>query len=114
MYKALILDNTSIDEGFLFENVVAQELRANGHALKYNTFSNEQTKKSYSIDFFLESNRKICPIEVKSSNYTAHKSLDEFCKKYHQYIDKKIVVYSKNFKIDNDVIYLTIYMVMCL
>ena len=114
LYKALILDNTSIDEGFLFENVVAQELRANGHALKYNTFYNDNSNKAYSIDFFLESNRKICPIEVKSSNYTAHKSLDEFCKKYHQYIDKKIVVYSKNFKIENDVIYLPIYMVMCL
>jgi len=41
-------------------------------------------------------------------------SLDEFCIKYHQYIGEKIIVYSKNYKEENGIIYLPIYMVMCL
>ena len=114
LYKAIIMDKLSVDEGFLFENVVAQELRSNGHALKYNTFYKANSNKLYSIDFFIENNKKFSPIEVKSSDYKSHTSLDEFCNRYHQYIDKKIIVYSKNYKEENNIIYLPIYMVMCL
>ena len=115
LYKSIIMDKLSVDEGFLFENVVAQELRANGHSLKYNSFYKEGSNRLYSIDFFVENNNnKIIPIEVKSSNYTSHSSLDEFCTKYHQYIGDKIIVYSKNYKEENGIIYLPIYMVMCL
>lgn len=114
LYKSIILDKLSIDEGFLLENIVAQELRANNHALKYNTFYLDNTKKVYSIDFFIENMKKISPIEVKSSNYNSHTSLDEFYKKYHQYIEERIIVYTKNFKMENGIVYLPIYMVMCL
>lgn len=115
LYKSIIMDKLSVDEGFLFENVVAQELRANGHSLKYNSFYKEGSNRLYSIDFFVENNNnKIVPIEVKSSNYTSHSSLDEFCIKYRQYIGDKIIVYSKNYKEENGIIYLPIYMVMCL
>ena len=115
LYKSIIMDKLSVDEGFLFENVVAQELRANGHSLKYNSFYKEGSNRLYSIDFFVENNNnKIIPIEVKSSNYASHSSLDEFCIKYHQYIGDKIIVYSKNYKEENGIIYLPIYMVMCL
>ena len=51
---------------------------------------------------------------VKSSDYKSHSSLDEFYNRYHQYIDKRIIVYSKNYKEEDDIIYLPIYMVMCL
>ena len=114
LYKSIILDKMSVDEGFLFENIVAQELRSNNHQLKYNTFYKDNSNTLYSIDFFVESNNKITPIEVKSSNYNSHASLDEFYSKYHQYVNEKIIVYSKNFKIENGIKYLPIYMVMCL
>lgn len=114
LYKSIILDKLSVDEGFLFENVVAQELRASGHMLKYNTFYKENSNKLYSIDFFIEKKNKISPIEVKSSNYNSHASLDEFYRKYHQYIDEKIIVYSKNFKIEDNIKYLPLYMLMCI
>ena len=114
LYKSIILDKLSVDEGFLFENVVAQELRSNGHSLKYNTFYKTNSNKLYSIDFFIENNRKFSPIEVKSSDYKSHSSLDEFYNKYHQYIDKRIIVYSKNYREENGILYLPIYMVMCL
>ena len=114
LYKSIILDKISVDQGFLFENVVAQELKSKDYSLKYNSFYKDNSNKKYSIDFFLEENNKIIPIEVKSSDYKSHSSIDEFSKKYHQYISKKIIIYSKNFKIEDNIIYLPIYMTMCL
>ena len=114
LYKSIILDKLSVDEGFLYENVVAQELRANKHSLKYNTFYKENSNNIYSIDFFVEKNKKFSPIEVKSSNYNSHASLDEFYNRYHQYIDKKIIIYSKGYKEENNIIYLPVYMTMCI
>lgn len=114
LYKSIILDKISIDQGFLFENIVAQELKSKDYALKYNSFYKDNSNKKYSIDFFLEKGNKIIPIEVKSSDYKSHSSIDEFVKKYHQYVGKKIIVYSKNYKLEDGIIYLPIYMIMCL
>ena len=114
LYKSIILDKISVDQGFLFENIVAQELKSKDYALKYNSFYKANSNKKYSIDFFLEENNKIIPIEVKSSNYNSHASIDEFVNKYHQYVSKKIIIYTKNFKIEDGITYLPIYMVMCL
>lgn len=114
LYKSIILDKISVDQGFLLENIVAQELKSKDYALKYNSFYKTNSNKKYSIDFFLEENNKIIPIEVKSSNYNSHASIDEFVNKYHQYVSKKIIIYTKNFKIEDGITYLPIYMVMCL
>ena len=114
LYRSIILDKLSVDEGFLFENVVAQELKANDHALKYNSFYIEKSNMKYSLDFILDDQNKIIPIEVKSSSYKSHASIDAFVKKYHQYVSKKIVIYSKNFRIEDGCIFLPIYMTMCL
>lgn len=114
LYKSIILDKLSVDEGFLFENVVAQELIAKGYQLKYNSFYKEGSNKKYSIDFIISNDKKIIPIEVKSSNYKTHSSIDEFSKKYHQYVEKKVIIYQKNYKEEGDYIYLPIYMTMLL
>lgn len=114
LYKSIILDKISVDQGFLYENVVAQELKSKDYALKYNSFYKDNSNKKYSIDFLLEENNKIIPIEVKSSDYKSHSSIDEFASKYHQYISKKIIIYSKNYKIENGIIYLPVYMTICL
>ncbi len=114
LYKSIILNKLSVDQGFLFENVVAQELKSKDYALKYNSFYKDNSKEKYSIDFFLEENNKIIPIEVKSSDYKSHSNIDEFARKHHQYIGKKIIIYSKNFKIEDGITYLPIYMTMCL
>ncbi len=114
LYKSIILDKISADQGFLFENIVAQELKSKDHTLKYNSFYKDNSNKKYSIDFFLEESSKIIPIEVKSSDYKSHSSIDEFTKKYRQYVSKKIIIYSKNYKIEDGITYLPIYMTMCL
>ncbi len=114
LYKSIILDKMSVDEGFLFENIVAQELKSKDYALKYNSFYKESGNRKYSIDFLLEDGKKISPIEVKSSDYKSHSSIDEFARKYHLYIQNKIIIYTKNYKEEEGILYLPIYMTMCL
>ncbi len=114
LYKSLILDKLSVDEGFLYENVVAQELKANGHALKYNSFYAEGSTNKHSIDFLLDEKGKIVPIEVKSSSYKSHASVDAFARRYHQYVSKKVIIYAKNYREEEGCLYLPVYMTMCL
>ena len=99
IYAKLLSDKLPANLGYLYENVVAQILAANGNELFYYTFLNEASRHNYEIDFLLSRKNKICPIEVKSSNYKTHSSLDAFCKKYSSRIHEKfLVVYQeKNF-----------------
>ena len=76
----------------LYENIVAQMLTANGNELFYYTFMNEKTRHNYEIDFILTRNNKICPIEVNSSGYKTHASLDKFSEKYSGRIAEKYLV----------------------
>ena len=48
----------------------------------YHTWRSETSNHNYEVDFLLSKGTKIRPIEVKSSGYKTHKSLDEFCRKY--------------------------------
>lgn len=88
--------------------------KANGHALKYNNFYTEGSSNKHSLDFILDDRNKIMPIEVKSSNYKSHASVDAFARKYHQYVSKKIIIYSKNYWEEDDCVFLPVYMTMCL
>ena len=112
IYEKLLNDKLSINLGYLYENVVAQILKANGNNLFYYTFLNEKTKHNYEIDFLLSRKNKICPIEVKSSGYKTHASLDAFSKKYSSRILSKYVLSTKDLRKDEDVTILPIYMTM--
>ena len=79
IYEKLLNDKLSANLGYLYENVVAQMLAANGYELFYYSWRNEISKHNYEVDFLITQKNKICPIEVKSSGYKAHISLDEFC-----------------------------------
>lgn len=67
-------------------------------------------KHNYEIDFLLSRGFKIQPIEVKSSGYSTHASLDEFCRIFHERIDKRFLIYTKDLKIEDKMIYLPMYM----
>lgn len=54
---------------------------------------------------------KICPIEVKSGNYRGHKSLDVFCDKFSSRIRDRYVVHTKDYKWENGINYIPVYMV---
>ena len=110
IYEKLLNDKLSANLGYLYENAVAQALAANGKALFYYSWYNERSKHNYEIDFLITQKNKICPIEVKSSGYKAHTSLDEFCKKYSSRISNKYIAYTKDLAKDKDILYLPVYM----
>lgn len=110
VYEKILSDKLSVNLGYVYENIVAQILSANGNALYYHTFLNEKSKHNYEIDFLLSKKNKICPIEVKSSGYNTHKSLDAFSKKYSERILEKYLVYTKDLKKEGDILMIPIYL----
>ena len=115
IYEKLLRDKLSADLGYVYENVVAQALRAAGNSLFYYVFPTDSTRKNYyEIDFLIARTNKINPIEVKSSGYKTHKSLDVFCEKYSSRIGSPIILYTKDLKREGQLIYLPIYMSMLL
>lgn len=114
IYEKLLSDKLSVNLGYLYENVVAQILKANGNSLFYYTFLDEKSRHNFEIDFLLARNNKVCPIEIKSSGYKTHASLDAFSKKYSSRILNKYLVYTKDLGKDKDVFSIPVYMTMFL
>lgn len=114
IYEKLLNDKLSANLGYLYENVVAQILTANGNELFYHTFMNESTRRNYEVDFILARKNKVCPLEVKSSGYKTHASLDAFSKKFSDRILDKYLVYTKDFAKDEEIFCLPIYLVQFL
>lgn len=116
LYKALIIDNLSINQGMIIENMVAQMLRASGHELYFHEYlytpEDSAREKKYEIDFMTVKKKKICPIEVKSSGYTAHKSFDYLTKKYQMKMQDRYIIYTKDLKYKDEIMYIPIYMTM--
>jgi len=114
IYKKLLSDKLSADLGYVYENIVSQMLKAAGHELYYYTFPTESGKHNYEVDFVIADGCKISPVEVKSSGYTSHVSLDKFCEKYSSRINHKYLLYTKDLKKEADVLCIPIYMTMFL
>lgn len=100
IYEKLLSDKARVNLGYVYENVVAQMLRASGHELYYYAWPKENTNNNYEVDFIISERSGIIPIEVKSSGYKTHPSLDAFCTKYSSRINRRILVYTKDFKKD--------------
>lgn len=114
IYRKLLGNKLRADLGYVYENVVAQMLKAAGHQLYYYTFPTESGKHNYEIDFLIADGDKVSPIEVKSSSYKAHTSLDKFSKKFASRIKNKYLVYTKDLRKEADVLYVPVYMTMFL
>ncbi len=114
IYEKLLSDKLSVNLGYLYENVVAQILKANGNSLFYYTFLDEKSRHNFEIDFLLARNNKVCPVEIKSSGYKTHASLDAFSEKYSSRIFNKYLVYTKDLGKDKDVFSIPVYMTMFL
>lgn len=110
IYSKLLSNKLETNLGYIYENVVAQILRTKGNNLFYYTMENTTSNHIYEIDFLISVGNKICPIEVKSGNYRAHKSLDMFCDKFSRRIKDKYVVHIKDYKRENGINYIPIYM----
>ena len=111
IYEKLLSDKLSANLGYLYENVVAQILAANGNELFYYTMMNPVSRHNYEIDFIIARKNKICPLEVKSSGYKTHKSLDVFTEKFSERIQNRYLIYTKDMKKDKDIFCIPVYMV---
>jgi hypothetical protein len=109
IYSKLLNDKLNANLGYLYENVVAQMLVASGKRLFYYTFASE-SRHTYEVDFLISDKDKINPLEVKSSSYRSHASLDAFCRKFSQKVRTPMVVYTKDVAKDGPVHYIPVYM----
>lgn len=114
IYHKLLSDKLTADLGYVYENAVAQMLKATGHELYYYTFPTDSGKHNYEVDFLVADGDKVTPVEVKSSGYKAHVSLDAFCRKFSARIRNKYLVYTKDLRKEADMLYLPVYMTMFL
>ena len=111
VYDKLLNDKLSANLGYLYENMVAQTLTAKGDELFYYTMFNEVSRHNYEIDFLIARKNKVCPLEIKSSGYKTHKSLDVFTEKFSDRILHRYLIYTKDMEKSGDIFCLPVYMV---
>ncbi len=106
----LLNDSQAINYGSIYENVVAQELKTHGFDLYY--YNN---KKNGELDFVIEYNGDILPIEVKSGkDYERHNALSNVVESAEYVISQALVLSNGNVKVHGKVVYMPIYMIMFL
>lgn len=110
IYQKLLSDKLDANLGYIYENAVAQALASAGNKLFYYTWIDDQ-KHRYEVDFLLSRGTKLWPLEVKSSGYNTHKSLDMFCQKFSHRVSNRYLVYTKDLRKDGEVTMIPIYMV---
>ncbi len=102
----LIKNNGEVNNGAHFENIVAQQLMANGFEPYFC-----KKKNIGEVDFVIEMEGKVVPIEVKSGKeYKSHKALDNFMNVSEYHIEKAYVLSIGNVETKDKVTYLPIYM----
>lgn len=102
----LINKNGEVNNGAHFENAVAQQLLCNGFEPYFC-----KKKNIGELDFLIEMDGKVVPIEVKSGKaYRTHKALDHFMNVSDYHIEKAFVFSTGNVEEDGNVTYLPIYM----
>ena len=119
VYKQILSGKLSINEGMLYENVIAQMLTANGHRLFFYThYSGEQHRNDMEIDFIISNNSKtryrMYPIEVKSGERYSLNSLKKFKEKFKQRIGGCYVIHPRNLSEKDDILCIPPYMTICL
>lgn len=109
--NAVLTDERSINLGSVYESVVAQELRAHGHALHY--YDNKQKGE---VDFLIDDykNLTVLPIEVKSGkDYTVHSALDKLINTEDYHVKRALVLSNeREVQKTNGIIYQPIYYCM--
>ena len=119
LYKTILHDNLSINEGMIFENAIAQQLVSNGYPLFFYTrYNHEKHRNDIEIDFLISNGSKlkpkIYPIEVKSGKRYTTKSLERFIEVFHNRIGAAYIIHTKNLSKQNNVICIPAYMTFCL
>ena len=118
LYKQIMDGKLSLNEGMLYENVIAQMITAAGKKLYFYTrYNEEKHRNDIEIDFLLSNdskvNYRINPIEVKSSkNYTTT-SLGKFKDLFGKKIENQMIIHPKNFSEEPELVKIPPYMLWC-
>ena len=117
IYKKILFDKLEYNGGMIIENIVAQMLTSNNHRLFfYSNPSRDNSDDRMEIDFLIAKSNittrhNISPIEVKSGkNYTIV-SLNKFRNKYKEQLYIPYVIHTGDYKEENGIVYLPLYMV---
>lgn len=115
IYKKLLFDKLEVNKGMLIENIVAQMLVASGHKLYFYANSSTEAINRMEIDFLIAkskigSRHNISPIEVKSSNRYTLSSIKKFMQQFREQLNEPIVLHPSDLKLENDIVYLPLYM----
>ena len=116
IYKKILFDKLSFNEGMILENIVAQMLVSAGRKLYFfsrneREYSSETMERNFIISADkITSRHNIIPIEVKSGDRYTFTSLKKLKNKYSDYLDKSIIIHTKDLKEDDDIVYIPIYM----
>lgn len=100
IYNKLLADKLSANLGYLYENAVAQAIKAMGKDLYYHTWQKDNSTHSYEVDFLIQDRAKLIAVEVKSSAAKNHESIDAFSQKYSRHISRRILFSQQD--VDND------------
>lgn len=109
IYKKLLSDKLDLNLGYLYENAVAQMIKAAKRELYYHTWRKQESTHSYEVDFIVTSHAKIVPLEVKSGSTKYHNSIDAFSTKYSRNIYQSIVISSNDVKNEQMLLFKPIY-----
>lgn len=115
IYKKLMFDKLEINKGMLVENMVAQMLRAEGNELYFYSHYSRESADRMEVDFLirkstLTSRHNILPIEVKSATGYALTSLKKCIAKFGQQLATPCVLHTNDLKIEDDIVFLPLYM----
>ena len=106
LYKSIMEGRLSLNQGMLFENMVAQMLAAQGRQLYFYTRYNEDKHRNdMEIDFLLsnesKTNFKIFPMEVKSAKNYSTTSLGSFRKQFGRKVEGGYIIHPKQFSVED-------------
>ena len=116
IYKKILFDKLSFNEGMIIENIVSQMLVSGNRKLYFFSRNNRKdTSETMEIDFLISksnitSKHNIIPIEVKSGKNYTYSSLNKFTNKYKDYSFNPIIIHQDDLKEENGILYLPIYM----
>lgn len=115
LYKQIMNDRLSLNEGMIYENAIAQMITAKGRKLYFYTrYSEEKHRNDIEIDFLLsnesKTNFRVFPVEVKSSKNYSATSLGRFKELFGKKIAMQYIVHPKNLEVEGDIIKLPPYM----
>lgn len=106
----IVNQEKDINKGAVYENIAAQELTAHAYNCYY--YNN---KKFGELDFVIEHDGEVLPIEVKSGkDYKKHSALAQIMQNENYQLNEAVVFSNSNVERNGKITYLPIYMLMFL